>query len=120
MNGEAIAALDRAAACHHWSRDYAQSVALEYQRFIELAQDCDGLSLVPARDVDLLWHEHLADATYADVVHSLAPKHDTHTSHDHAARYEATLGRYRKRFGDPGTIWSTAAECQVDAPPPPD
>ena len=116
MNASLTAALERATVSHHWSEEYGRIVAREYERFIRLAQDFRAVPLVPARDVDLLWHEHLAGASYADDFAGPAPRHGTHTTPDHAVRFETTRRLYREQFGDPGAMWTQPAECQVDDP----
>lgn len=110
---------------HGWSDEHRWTVVTEYLRFLELARTHVGTALVPAADVDLVWHEHLASPAYAMACGGVGPRHDTHTTADRDERFAHTRHLYRARFGPPGAIWDTAADCQIDrpepiAPPPPE
>ena len=111
-------AAGRVAASNQWSAPHTLTVLREYDRFVQLAHEHPGVPLVPALDVDLLWHEHLDTTTSAEDC-ARVPSHGAGRTTDHDARYATTLALYRDRFGEPAAVWSTPAECQVDNEEPP-
>ena len=119
MNADLGSIVTRVAAVNDWSPSHARDVGREYQRFLELAVANPRAPLVPPRDVDLVWHEHLHAADYDAAFDGAAPGHGTHTTPDSGERFEATLALYRRRFGEPGAVWSTPADCQIDNEEPP-
>jgi hypothetical protein len=120
MSTSIVDIVDAAASRWGWSASHRDVVQLEYERFLLLAEQHEGVALVPAQDVDLVWHEHLRHTVDGHSLDGRAPVHDTHSTLDHEQRYAHTLELYTRRFGVPGSIWDLAADCDVgEAPPPP-
>jgi len=129
MSTSVVDAVHEAAGAWGWSSTHRDEIHREYERFLDLADGNRGVPLVPAHEVDLVWHEHVRyAATDGD---RTPPAHGTHSTPDHEARFAATVELYRARFGEPGPVWEHAAVCQVDprdpfapeeppAGPPPD
>lgn len=115
MSTSVNSAVGAAAAAWGWSPTHQESVRREYERFLDLAERNSGVPLVPAKDIDLVWHEHIRNPA-AD---RPPPLHDTHSTVDHEARFAHTVELYRVAFGEPNAIWSTPADCNIDQSPPP-
>jgi hypothetical protein len=118
VNPSVVAAVEQTACDHQWSPSYASTVQREYERFVEMITRHPGVALVPPVDVDLVWHQHLAHPGYRETFDGQAPVHGTHSTPDRGERFAATVALYRDRFGEPNTVWSAPAQCQVDEPAP--
>src|SRR6267378_1075366 len=46
---------------HGWSREYAESMAVAYKRFLTLLVTHPEVTLAPNKDVDRFWHGHILD-----------------------------------------------------------
>jgi hypothetical protein len=106
-----------------WTIDRAQRADREYRRFLVLAATTSEM-VVPSRDVDAVWHEHLLHTRhYWDVTCGTIIGRPFH--HDpgdggggdaamHAAGYERTLELYERTFGEPAPpdVWPRACRCK--------
>lgn len=107
-----------------WTIERAQRADREYRRFLVLAATT-GEMVVPSKDVDAAWHEHLLHTRhYWDVTCATILGRPFH--HDpgdggggdaamHAAGYERTLELYERTFGEPAPsdVWPRACRCAV-------
>ncbi len=105
-----------------WTIDRAQKADREYRRFLVLAATTTEM-VVPSKDVDAAWHEHLLHTRhYWDVTCGTILGRPFH--HDpgdggggdaalHAAGYERTLELYERTFGEPAPhdVWPRACRC---------
>lgn len=46
---------------HGWSQEQANEAEAEYKRFLALKRTYPEKDIVPHRDVDLFWHQHILD-----------------------------------------------------------
>lgn len=44
-----------------WTADYADHVEKRYQRYLCMLYLFPGVSVVPTKDIDLFWHQHILD-----------------------------------------------------------
>lgn len=111
-----------------WTIEHAQAADREYRRFLLLAWTTTEM-VVPSRDVDAVWHEHLLhtrhywDATCRDILGKTFhhdPGDGSPVDADmHAAGYDRTLALYEQVFGEPAPqeIWPRACRCDRPAAP---
>jgi hypothetical protein len=45
----------------HWPREKADRVESEYRKFLILCGEHKDLAIVPSKDVDVFWHNHILD-----------------------------------------------------------
>src|SRR4051794_16921542 len=102
MDASLTIAADRAAASNRWSPARRQAALREYQRFVRLVRDNPGVPLVPAVDIDLIWHEHLGLPLSTGTGPPAPPRHAAHRTTDQDGRFASTIALYRDRFGEPG------------------
>jgi hypothetical protein len=111
-----------------WTIERAEAADREYRRFLMLAWSTDEM-VVPSRDVDAAWHEHLLhtrhywDATCRDIL-GKAFHHDPGDGSPvdarvHAAGYERTLALYQRIFDEPAPtdVWPRGCSCAPAAAP---
>lgn len=105
-----------------WTMERAQAAEREYRRFLILASITTE-TIVPSKDVDAAWHEHLLhtrhywDATCRDILGR--PFH--HDPGDggpadaamHERGYRRTLELYERTFGEPAPtdVWPRGCGC---------
>lgn len=106
--------IDEVQAVTGWHAARADAAVGEYRRFVELARLHPSAALVPAADVDVVWHLELA-GNAPD-----APRHveSDPSCVDDPRGFELTRALYSARWGEPSAVWSVAAACHIDAPKP--
>lgn len=112
-----------------WGLPFAQTVAIEYRRFLYLAATADS-PVSPSEAVDRAWHLHLTYSRhYWEELCGAILRRPLH--HDpslggaaederHRDQYAATLARYRDTFGSspPSDIWPSPGKCRKRRPGP--
>jgi len=105
-----------------WTIERAEAADREYRRFLMLAWSTDEM-VVPSKDVDAAWHEHLLhtrhywDATCRDILgkrfHHDPGDGSPVDAETHAAGYARTLGIYEQVFGEaaPIDVWPRGCSC---------
>lgn len=111
-----------------WTIERAEAADREYRRFLMLAWSTDEM-VVPSRDVDAAWHEHLLhtrhywDATCRDILgkpfHHDPGDGGAGDAAKHAAGYDRTLALYERVFGEPAPadVWPRGCTCERAAAP---
>ncbi|MEA3304267.1 MAG: glycine-rich domain-containing protein-like [Patescibacteria group bacterium] len=103
-----------------WSKAHADKVEQEYKQFLVLTQSYPDKAIVPTKDVDALWHQHILDTMkYAQDCDEIFGKFLHHFPYfgmrgeDDAqqlvASAEETRALYKSDFGV--DIALTASEC---------
>lgn len=105
-----------------WTIERAEAADREYRRFLMLAWSTDEM-VVPSRDVDAAWHEHLLHTRHywETTCRDILGKHFHHDPGDgspvdaavHAAGYVRTLSLYDQVFGEPAPmdVWPRGCAC---------
>jgi hypothetical protein len=108
-----------------WSREYCDTIAVEYRRYLALSRAYPDRAIVPSKIVDTFWHGHILDTQAYEVdcrrlfgffLHHF-PYFGMRGAEDAQAlgtAYDETLSLYEQHFGEPPMeIWqrSGAARC---------
>lgn len=109
-----------------WEQQYVLLAIAEYKKFMLLAKLFDG-KMVPAIDVDTVWHMHLLytrsyqsfceKALGQSFVHHEPAKGNSGEIDEYTELYAFTLERYREIFGKPpAIIWGNSSDVFGFAP----
>ncbi len=107
----------------HWTKEQADLVEVRYRRFLQMAMLYPGMSLAPAHDIDLFWHEHILNTrAYISDCQTLFGHYLHHDAGFGAADDEIeaklaydskTASIYFELFGEPYLGRQTAGHCTV-------
>jgi hypothetical protein len=93
-----------------WDEAQAATAAMRYRRFLCMRYLGATFDLVPARDIDKVWHQHILHTrdyaedcrrVFGDFVHHAPGKEDSETMLEHTrSNFEKTQARYAELFGE--------------------
>lgn len=95
-----------------------QELSLEYKKFLYLAKMNPGVSLVPGKLVDEVWHDHILHTKqYAEDCQRILGKymHHSPSTNEDGENINPTFDLYESTFGmkPPGEYWSCGRWCNT-------
>lgn len=114
--------INQVTGIYKWDTEYAQKVALEYSRFLQLRFSNNELS--PSDDIDKFWHQHILNTRHYKIhCETMLGKfvdHDPTDSLDQTARMvrlKNTIDVYINKFGPIKNTQVWAIQDKVVVPP---
>jgi len=105
-----------------WSAGQADRAEVRYRRYLQMVQLHPDRSIVPAKDIDQFWHQHILDTrgyaadcqrVFGEFVHHF-PYFGMRGDADAKnliSSYEGTKGLYREMFGEPYEVECGPQKC---------
>jgi hypothetical protein len=105
-----------------WTAEQADRAEARYRRYLQMVQLHANRSIVPTKDIDQVWHQHILDTrgyaadcqrVFGEFVHHF-PYFGMRGDADAKnliSSYEETKALYREMFGEPYEVGSDAQKC---------